>query len=160
MSEWGPFSDGVTLSLEAPAQVSAPGAPVVLTARLMNYGGGPVAFVVRSVWIDYDVHVTREGEGELAPLPAAVQRREAGLEGRRLMRQIQHREKLAEEIPLHEWFDLSHPGRYHVVASRGFRKLEPEPARDVTVRSNELVLEVQHDAGHDGGDPQTPGSHP
>jgi hypothetical protein len=143
MSEWGPFTEGVTLSLEAPAPAFPPGAEIVLAARLMNYSNAPIRAPVSSVWLDYEIHVTRDGEGEIHPTALAAQRREAAYMGRHTRQDLQNKEKFTEEIPLSEWFDLSRPGRYRVVASRGFRQLEPEPPRDLTVRSNELVLEIR-----------------
>ncbi len=137
MTEWGSFKEGVTLALGAPATAFPPGAEIAVTAKLMNYSGAAIGIVTTSVWLDYEVHVVRDGEGEIPPTTRALQRREASLYGRVARSDLPNREKLAEEIPLGEWFDLSHPGRYHVVATRTFRKLEPEPARDVTVRSNE-----------------------
>ncbi|MEZ4302133.1 MAG: hypothetical protein R3B70_44815 [Polyangiaceae bacterium] len=143
MNEWGPFVEGVTLSLELPEQVLAPGEPAPLAARLRNFGGGPIHVVVRSQWADYEVHVSRDGEGQLSPLPAVAQRREQGMEGRRISKEIPNREELREQIDLASWFDLTRPGRYRVVATRSFWKPEPEPTRDYKARSNELVFEVR-----------------
>jgi hypothetical protein len=147
MSTRGPITEGVALSLEAPEMKFAPGAEIILTARLMNYSSEPMRVVITTVWLDYDVQVAREGEGDLSPTALAVQRRESALEGRRIARDLKSRETLDEQIPLSAWFDLSRPGRYRVVASRSVHTVETQ-SRNLTVRSNELVLEVRNgDAG-------------
>lgn len=119
---WGEPTRGLRLGVALEQGVHGPGDPVSLELCLRNNGDHSVKLVESHLLWEYELHVTLEGQGEVAMTE----------QGRRIVESLEWQTgarrvieilsgtyyELPWKAPLHEWFEIGRPGRYSALAQR------------------------------------------
>ena len=145
---WGPFATEVGLWIAAPGTTFAPGAEIRLEGRVVNLSSKPVVVICSSPWVDYRVRAARDGDGwELSYTQEAriARYRAHRYESRHSERLLQLGDDAKDALLVSEWFDLSRPGRYQLVAVRRFAFADEIWSPWQMVRSNVLEIEISAD---------------
>ena len=143
---WGPFATEVGLWIAAPGTTFAPGAEIRLEGRVVNLSSKPVILERTPQWYAYRVRAARDGDGwELSYTQEARIARTARRIGGRADPVLELGKHYDQPILLSEWFDLSRPGRYQVVAVCEFGFPGGDRLMWQMVRSNVLEIEISAD---------------
>jgi hypothetical protein len=138
--QWGKATEDLAISIQAARPRYKVGEPVTLDVRLKNVGKTPTRIVVRPDWGDYTLEV-RRGSTVVPKTPFAEQMIEAAALGPRANAELGPGEVRTTRFELDKGFDLSAPGSYKVIVTRGTYK-KGTLDQFATVTSNDLTLQI------------------